>query len=348
MTRSRRLLIVALAILAVLAVAHTALWMIATARLQDELAGWQMRRRAAGWTAAAGQPVRAGWPFAAAVRLADPVLAGGDKDVPGGLSWHAGEAELAIALLRPDVLRVRLSGQQRLRLSTLPEFGFAADRFELTIPLNASSADRGPLDLAATGLQVALSTGALDIAAIALHADTWPAAPPGQAALAVTCTAETINLPPLRHARPWPIGSHIAAASFEAALTGPWPGAGDVALRAASWRDAGGKLEVRRLALAWGALGLSASATAALDEQMQPMGAATARVQGYDAALHALVSSGVLGTRVAQAIGGVLGLLARPAEQGGAPQVEVPITLDNRTLSLGPFPLVRLREWVWP
>ena len=112
-------------------------------------------------------------------------------------------------------------------------------------------------------------------------------------------------------------------------------------------RDAGGKLEVGRLALSWAALGLSAGATMALDEQMQPMGAATARVVGYDATLHALAASGVLGPRVAQAIGGVLGLLARPAQEGGAPQVEVPVTLENRTLSLGPFPLVRLREWVW-
>lgn len=343
----RRLLVGALAILVVLAAADTALWVFATARLEDELAAWQMRRHAAGWTVDAGQKVWTGWPLAAAIRLADPVLTGGDRDLPGGLSWRAGQAELAVALWQPRVLRIRVSGQQYVRLSTLPEFGFAADRFEVTVPLGAGPADRLPLDFAVAGLRVAASTGPLDIAAIAVHAVTWPAAPPGEAVLAVTCNAGTIDLPPLRQARPWPIGPRIAAASFDVALTGPWPGAGDVAARATAWRDAGGKLEVGRLALSWASLGLSAGATMALDEQMQPMGAATARVVGYDATLRALAASGVLGPRVAQAIGGVLGLLARPAQQGGAPQVEVPVTLENRTLSLGPFPLVRLREWVW-
>ena len=340
-------LIGALAILAVLAAADTALWMIATARLQDELESWQTRRRAAGWTVAEGQPVRAGWPLAATITVPDPVLAGGDKDLPGGLSWRAGQAELAVTLLHPFVLRIRPGGQQVLRLSTLPEFGFTADQLEVSIPLDRGPADRLPLDLSAAGLRVALNTGPLDIATIAVHADAWPAAPQGEAVLAVTCNAGVIDLPPLRPARPWPIGPHIATASLEVALTGPWSVAGDVTARATAWRDGGGKLEARHLALVWGPLGLSASATTALDAQMQPMGAATARVLGYSATLGALTSSGVLAPRAAQAIGGVLSLLARPAKDGGAPQVEVPLTLQDRTLSVGPFPLVRLKEWVW-
>lgn len=344
----RRVLVGGLATLALLAGADTALWIIATARLENELAAWQMRRRAAGWTVTAGQPLWTGWPLTAAVALPGPALAGGGKDLPGGLSWRAERVELAVALLQPGLLRVRVSGPQTLRLDTLQDVGFAADRFEITIPLDPGPGDREPLDLAAAGLRIVASTGPLDLATLSIHADTWPTAPPGEAALAVTCAASTIDLPPLRHARPWPISPHIAAASFEAALTGPWPAAGDVTARAASWRDGGGRLELRRLALTWGPLGLSASATAALDEQMQPMGAATARVVGYKATLDALAASGVLGPRVAQAIGGVLGLLAQPAPVSGAPQVEVPVTLQHRTLSLGPFPLVRLREWMWP
>ena len=345
---ARRLLIGGVAILALLTAADTALWMIATARLQDELATWQARRRAAGWTVAAGPPQWAGWPLAAALILPDAVLTGGDQDLPGGLSWRAGQAELAVALLHPLRLRIRVAGPQHLRLSTLPEFDFAADRLEVSIPLDRAPADRLPLDFAVAGLRVAAATGPLDIASFALHVDTWPAAPGGEAVLAVACSAEAIDLPPLRHARPWPVGSHIASAAFDTVLTGPWPGTGDVTARAAVWRDGGGKLEVPRLALGWGPLGLSASATAALDAQMQPMGAATARVLGYAATLEALTASGVLGPRVAQAIGAVLSLLARPAQQGGAPQVEVPVTVENRTLSLGPVPLVRLRELVWP
>lgn len=343
----RRLLVGALALLAALAAADYALWLIATARLEDELAAWQARRGAAGWTLSAGQPVRGGWPLAAAITLAEPVLAGGAQDLPGGLTWRAGQAELAVALLRPGQLRVRIAGPQRLRVASLPDIAFTADHFELSIPLAGIAADRLPLDLAAAGLRVAASTGPVEIATLALHLESWAAAPAGAAALTVRGEATSLDLPPLRHARPWPLGPRIAAASLEASFGGPWPGGATVATRAAGWRDAGGQLELRHLALAWGPLGLSASATAGLDGQLQPTGAATARVVGYDATLEALAAAGLLAPRVAQAIGAVLGLLARPAQPGGPPQVEVPLTLQSRTLSLGPFPLLRLREWVW-
>ena len=344
----RRLLAGGLAVLAVLAAADTALWMMATARLEDELAAWQARRREAGWTLSAGQPVRTGWPLAAALSLPDPLLAGGGTDLPGGLSWRAGRAELAVALLRPDHLRLVVSG--RAAAAPVHPAGTRLHRRPVRgdHPAGAGPTDSLPLDLSAAGLRIAASTGQLTIAALAVHADAWPEAPQGRAALAVTLQAGTVELPPLRHNLPGRSARTSPRRRSTPRSTGPWPATGDVTARATAWRDGGGKLEAPRLALVWGPLGLSASATAALDEQLQPTGAATARAVGYGAVLDALARAGVLGPRVAQAIIGVLGLLARPAPDGGAPQIEVPVTVQNRTLSLGPFPLVRLREWIWP
>jgi hypothetical protein len=105
-------------------------------------------------------------------------------------------------------------------------------------------------------------------------------------------------------------------------------------------------MELRKLDIAWGDVRLSGSATLALDPALQPMGAATARIAGYNAALDALVASGVLAPRAAVAARAVLALMARPTESG-PPVVEVPFSLQNRTLSLGRIPLVRFPELVW-
>jgi hypothetical protein len=349
---TRRLLIAAMAALAVLAAADTLLWFLATNRLEHELAAWQARRRAAGWTAAAGPPARSGWPLAAAIELPDLVLAGGRNALPGGLSWRAAHATLSVALLRPWRLNLRFAGQQVLRLASLPEFAFAADRFDLAIPLDAPWLKPGlagrAADLSADGLRAALPSGELGIGALALHADTRPGAAPGEAALSVSGKAEAIDLPPLPGGRLWPPGPRIGSAWFDAALTGPLQGSGGLTARATAWRDAGGTLLVRHLGFGWGALGLSGSAAMGLDQHLQPSGAATTSLVGYDASLDALASSSALAARAVVAVKGVLAILARPPQDGGAPQVDLPVTLQDRTLTVGPFPLLRLPEWMWP
>ncbi len=347
----RRLLVGALAVLAVLAAADTGLWFFATTRLAHHLAAWQARSHTAGWTLSAGPPQRAGWPLAAAIVLPYPVLAGGATDLPGGLFWQAAQAELSLALLPPWRLTLRVTGPQRFRLATLAEFGFAADRFEVDVPLAPFQRNPGAqaheAEFSAAGLRAALPTGELAIAAMALHAVTRPADASGEAALTLTGSARAIDLPPLPGGRPWPPGPYIASAAFDTAITGPVPRGSSLAARAASWRDGGGTLVVRHLALAWGPLGLTGSATMALDKRLQPTATAMASLAGYEAPLEALATSGLLAPRVVQAVKGVLGILARPPQDGSPPQVELPVTLQDRTLAAGPFPLLRLQEWVW-
>ncbi len=344
---ARRLLTGFLAALAVLVAAHTGLWLFATGRLEDDLAAWQAQSRAAGWTTAAGSPVRTGWPLAAAIDVPDLSLAGGKADIPGGLAWRAAHTELAVAFLQPRQLRIRVAGQQHLRLSGLPEAAFTAEQFEVTVPLDPGAPILSA-DLAATGLHGSVAGGSVDIATLAMHTDDHPAAARGEAALAMTGSAEAIGLPGLGDGRAWPFGPRIASISFDAALTGPVPGMADLATRAAAWRDGGGMLELHRLALGWGPLGLSGSATMTLDEHMQPSGSATARVVGYDDTLDALAASGALAPRAAVAAKAILTILAKVPAGGGTPQVELPLTLSDRTLTAGRFPLLRVPELVWP
>jgi Uncharacterized protein conserved in bacteria (DUF2125) len=121
-----------------------------------------------------------------------------------------------------------------------------------------------------------------------------------------------------------------------------------LAERAAAWRDAGGTLEIQRLAVNWGPLDLTGSATLALDDQLQPMGTGSARVIGYAETLDALAARGAISRSAATAAKAVLSLLAHAPADGSPPDVKVPLTLQYRTLSMRQVPLLRLPELDWP
>jgi hypothetical protein len=107
-------------------------------------------------------------------------------------------------------------------------------------------------------------------------------------------------------------------------------------------------LELHRLVIDWGEARLDATATMALDEELQPMGAGTGKIVGYDAALDALAANAALTRSAAKAAKAVLSLLANTPSDGEPAQVDVPLTLQFRTLSVRQVPLVRLPELDWP
>ena len=77
------------------------------------------------------------------------------------------------------------------------------------------------------------------------------------------------------------------------------------------------------------------------------MGAGNGALTGYDAALDALAVNGVLTRSAAKAARAVLSLLAGTPAPGDEPKVDVPLTLQHRTLSVRQVPLLRLPEWEW-
>ena len=78
------------------------------------------------------------------------------------------------------------------------------------------------------------------------------------------------------------------------------------------------------------------------------MGTATAHVVGQNEALDALAGGGVITPRTALAAKAVLSLMAKEPEGGGTPQVDVPLTLQDRKLAMGRIPLAILPELLWP
>lgn len=299
-----------------LLVGHGAAWLWTTRQLDRGFAQWSDVMRAQGWTVAAGDSLRAGWPLAA-----DLVVPGLSLD-GGGLSWTGDAVRLRITPLAPGTLQIRPEGVQRVRIAGLGDTEIVADTMLGLVSLDAPDT----ADLSATGVRATTPWGELTVAA--LSGRTTP--------VAATMRANGIGAA---------AGSDAAAeASFDAVLSEPVPPDRNSARRATLWRDSGGSLTIRHLALHRGELRVAGSGMGRLDASLQPQAEGSLRLTGYGSALTALTQAGFVSASGAMAANAVLGLMGRP--NGGT--VDVPLVLQDGVVRMGRIPLLRVPPLIWP
>jgi hypothetical protein len=331
------------AALFVLIAADALYWRTATERLRDGVQGWIQARRAEGWTVEAGPVTAGGWPRAATVSLAGLSMRHAGPAMPGDVRWAVPEVVLSVQAFRPALLRIAFAGAQAVKVGRAPELTVTGERIGLAVPLGG---DAGLVaDLAASGIRVGPAAGDwhADIALLDAHADLRPGASP--ATVSFNARAEAVALPP---GVKWPLGPAVRSASVSGTLNGPLPEAANVADWARAWRDGGGSLDLKRVSVEWGPMSIVCSATLALDDQLQPMGSGSAKATGYAETLDKLAAGGVLTKSAATVAKAVLSLMAGTAEGDAPASVEVPLTLQYRTLSMRQVPLARLPEVDWP
>ena len=338
----RRIGIAAVALLFLAAAGHSAVWWWAITTIEAEIAATLRTPPLPGWQASAGPMQRAGWPLAATVQV--PALAATGPPAAGETwRWQAEHLSVSLTFARPRTLAIAITGRQSLQPGLAPPIPYTAARMTAEVTFTLGSPDRR-LAIDVAELRAELPAGPLTLARLEIHTDQRPRAEPGAPTLTVTIAARGAGLPP---GLSWALGPTIDRFLIDLVLSGPVPNTQDLADRATAWRDSGGTLVLRHLDLDWGEAKLSSDARLALDAQLQPAGTGAVRLVGHAAALRALVISGVLPQRTAVTAGAVLGLMARPPPAGGPPVLEVPLTLQNRTLALGRIPLVRVPELVW-
>ena len=325
-------------------------WRFAVGELRREFDTWSTRARAAGWEVRHGEVTAAGWPAAATLRIeALSVAAGGFPARRGAkperIGWSADAVVLRTRLTRPDVLEVSPVGPGPIVLGDGPPIPVSADHLRLRIALRLNAAPRS-IDFGAVTLAIAIpGLGVLGVGDLSGRVEPQPDAGRDQAAMTFSLSAHPVSLPDGVH---WGLGPEIAEIAVNGVLNGPPTKGATAAARATSWRDEGGSLELHRLAIVWGHTRLEATATLALDEDLQPMGTGTGKIAGYVAALDALAANAVLTRSAAKAAKAVLSLLANTPVAGQPEEVEVPLTLQFRTLSVRGVPLTRLPRVDWP
>jgi hypothetical protein len=332
----RRWLVVALVIAAMLAVASFAAWSWAEGRMAEGFTTWRTRMAAQGWSVTMGGLSRGGWPLAAELVVDDLSLIGGEASV----GYSAGRVTMRVGLDEPGALRVLFEGPQTLRLGAAPALPFTADRLGLTIPL-APGHPPTEAGLDGKNLSFAAPAEGLTVGLLEARAD-WSAA----ATTDLRISTEAITLPPTVTS---PLGPHIASATVDGTFSGAIPmDAATPAVAAEEWRDSGGAITLRRIALGWGPLGVSGSASARLDAASRPEMTAKLRLVGLGETLSALAAARLITPQAARTATAVATLLSAAPKEGGAPGVEVPLTLRDGTLSLGVVPLMTIGKLVWP
>jgi hypothetical protein len=293
-----------------------------------------------------------GFPLRLRARMDEPTLAW----APFGsrASWRAREAAAEIRVWNWRRVSVSLVGPHRLRATIADvtrSYTSPTGAVHAEIRTEDGRAVQGTLALeglaftttepAATAPVESVSVGAATLEAGRPSADD-PAHP--FVTYEIRARVADVHVP---SALALPLGRSIELISFEARINGPvpddrWPAALE------AWRDAGGTIDVGSLRLDHGPLRVQGEGTLALDADMQPIGAFTAQLRGLFDLVEALRARGVVEPRDAVMAKVILGALAKRPDDGGPPVLNVPLTLQNRSLYVGPVRLARVPPVRWP
>jgi hypothetical protein len=113
----------------------------------------------------------------------------------------------------------------------------------------------------------------------------------------------------------------------------------------AEWRDGGGVVEVRLLKINWPPILAEIEGTLTLDAEMYPLGSFSSQISGYEEVLNTMVTLGWVKKKKATLALFMLDLFSTK-DESGEKHLKAPITLQNKMLSVGPAPLLKLKPLI--
>lgn len=341
----RRASLTAFALLLLLIVAaggYTWWWFRLADGVRDGIQRWAEDHRAQGWQVSFAELHTTGFPGPLHVRLLQPHVIR-----PDGLDWRTAELRAEISPLAPLLVTVDGSGQHEI---TLPATGALQVRAEKAVA-EVTLDGRGRLErVEATGNAIAarLPEGdGIEAKTVQLLLDPVPEADQADelaTSLTVIATAEGLVLP--ASVKPV-LGPRVAVASFSGRIQGAMPSE-PVTDALAEWRDKGGTAELDRLTVEWGPLQLAGNGTLALDRELQPLVALSTTIRGFDETVDQLKAGGFIRSKDARTAKLVLALMAKPQPNGALPAIEMPLTIQDGELYMGPLALAQVPPITWP
>jgi hypothetical protein len=340
MTHRARIFAVAVLALVLLG-GYAAYWFTVAAQLEKGIDDWVAFQRSSGMTIAFERTPIGGFPLAFKTTFRQPHFSGA---IAGQrFDWHGSDVEGSVSPIDLHAMTFSAPGHHALDLGAGPA---TVDAKDLTVRLSLDSFGQiSSLAVKFAGLQATLPDGKAFAAAsgdASVHAGLPPKSDTDPL-LQFALSAKELKLPEgtvLLTADP------LGEARVAGTVKGPMPIA-PLRQALASWRDAGGTVEITDFAAAQTPLSLSGSATIALDETLQPIVAANLKARGLAATLDLLASQ----RRIYPEDALKMKLFVKGAERDtkdGYKEVATGLTVQGGYLAWGPFKLAKVPVIQWP
>lgn len=332
----RRFALSMAALVAVLFAAYFAYWHIVAQQLRDGIEPWAEAQRAQGLDVRWDQVQITGFPGAFRFHFTGASFSAA-RPLPTRFT-----ADHLETWARPWSLhRWRFLAADGARLDLNNLAAFAASRVDGGALFGGGEA--AIIDAKAFAIKGYGIAQRLTVGSAAAHIEVPPHTPANHQETALTAALQVseVTLPIVVTN----FGDHIAELSFAAQLKGALP-PGPLPAALAGWRDDGGTVELQSMRLHWGTLLIDANGTLALDNDLQPEGAFSAVVTGHDAVVDFAVKQGALRPESSGVVKGILGLLAMPGPNGEK-AITLPVSIQDRRLSLGPATIAQVPHINW-
>ena len=321
----------AIAILALLVMAASgAAWWAITGEMTRELAAWQMLQRAKGIAVEFDRPSRTGWPFRAELLVPDISVSVSVMDNPASISWRTRQLRIVFAPWRPNSVSLQFDEHQHIQLGSVRLVDVAAKALIIRYPMFASKL---PVSVDACGVTIQLPGQLAKLTSIAASIR------PNE----MTLSARDVDLSSDKPAFGLSLNTlsfHTRWPAFPLDVTNP-------GIAIDTWRTNRLRLELDDVDLRWGPTDVHGTASIGIANDGQAEGEALGHITGFSDAVSSLRRAGIITDGNARVATTLLGLLAAPSS-AGVPQVDLPITLRDRTVSVGAIPLIRLPLLAFP
>jgi len=325
---------------------YYAYWRYVAQQLEAGVAAWADEQRALGNEVAFSWDGIGGFPFLFTATFRNPAI-----------RWHTPQAEIAWQGAAVDAemapwslreIRVRSDGAQD---GTLRPTGDASGwhlttaSFVGVVGLHPTGALRD-LTVALQQPNLRQPNGAALTSAKATLTLNLPETPPADFNTPLGRVALELEQMPVPPDTRLLTEDPVQLLAFDATVKGPMPLA-PLKEALASWREAGGVVDLSHFNFVQGPLGLSGNATLALDPALQPEGAGTVTTTGLSDAVEILIRDGLIPPDRALAARATVKALEKPGPTG-KPQATIGLSVQNQTVSFGPVPLFALQRIEWP
>jgi hypothetical protein len=338
---------IAAAGLALLALAYALFWFSVATKSRDAVLQWVDGQRAHGFTVRYDSLITSGFPFSIRLRFINPGMGAPHVRSPWG--WEGASLELLIKPWNLQNIRATTSGPQMLAIpfkrKTETYNGVAA---LARLDLKLAGGEPETVHLLLDGIELKAEIpglAAINVAAADLIIERLET---GKVDYQTTSTSVSFSLQGVTG--PWlaasPLGGAVQNLVLEARQMGSFD-EGPLVESLENWRDSGGTVEIGRLNIQHGPMKFNADGTVALDDTLQPIGALTARIEGFFETIDALQRLGAVTSRNAITAKMVLGVLSRKSSNGGPAHLNLALSAQSGRLYAGPIALMEMPKVDW-